>query len=84
MALQLPIRFPTELEALRKQLQAEQGLTPEQRLLAVVDALAAAEAMSHAGGVREAQLKYHQSLEDDWRRRMKEFIEQHGNSGSHS
>jgi hypothetical protein len=52
-------------------------LTPTQRLQAVVDVLSAAEALSIAGGVREAQLKYHQGLEDEWRQRMKEFIAQH-------
>jgi hypothetical protein len=27
--------------------------------------------------VREAQLKYHEDLEEEWRRRMKEFITRH-------
>jgi hypothetical protein len=77
MALDLGIRFPSEAEALRKQCRAEQGLTPLQRLQAVVDTLAAVEALSRAGGVREAQLRYQQGLEEEWRRRMKEFIQQH-------
>jgi hypothetical protein len=77
MVLQLGFEFPTEAEALRKHLHAEKGWKPSQRLLAVADALAAAEALSHAGGGRAAQLKYHQSLEEEWRRRMTEFIQQH-------
>jgi hypothetical protein len=77
MAFHLGIAFPSEADELRKHSQAAQRLTPTQRLLTVVDALAAAEAMSHAGGVRDAQLKYQQGLEDAWRRRMKEFIHQH-------
>jgi hypothetical protein len=58
-------------------LAAERQWTPAQRLLAVVDALAAAEALSQAGTVRKAQLKYHEDLEEEWRRRMKEFIKRH-------
>jgi hypothetical protein len=77
MANHLPIPFPTEPSELRKQLAAERQWTLAQRLLAVVDALAAAEALSQAGTVREAQLKYHEDLEEEWRRRMKEFIKRH-------
>lgn len=77
MAFHLPIAFPSEAEALRQQAQAEQCWTPTQRLLAVADILAASEVLSQAGGVRAAQLQYHQGLEDDWRRRMREFIQQH-------
>ena len=77
MAFHLAIPFPSEADALRKHAQAEQGWTATQRLLAVADALAAGEAMSLAGGLREAQLRYHLSLEEEWRRRMKEFIKQH-------
>ena len=77
MSFTLPIPFPSECEALRNHLRTERHLTPAQRLLAVVDALAAAEALSQAGQVRAAQLEYQQALEDDWRSRMMEFIKQH-------
>ena len=77
MAFQLAIPFPSEAEALRVLAQEQRRWTATQRLSAVVDVLAAGEALSHAGGVREAQLQYHLSLEEDWRRRMKEFIQQH-------
>ena len=80
MALHLTIPFPSEAEALRKQLQLEQHWTPTQRLLAVVDAPAAAEAVSQSGMVRDAQLKYHQRLEEEWQKRMKEFIQHHVDS----
>ena len=74
MAFRLDIVFPSEVDELRRHAQAAQGLTPTQRLLAVVDALSAAEAMSQAGGVRQVQLQYQQRLEEDWRGRLKEFI----------
>jgi hypothetical protein len=77
MPLKLQIPFAAEAEALRKQLRGERRLTPSQRLRAVADAVAAAEALSHAGKVREAQLRYHQGLEKEWQRRMKEFIARH-------
>lgn len=77
MSFHLAIPFASEAEALRKHLQREQQWSPGQRLLAVVDALAAVEALSRAGRVREAQLKYHRDLENAWRRQMKEFIRQH-------
>jgi hypothetical protein len=77
MAIHFGIPFPTERSELRRQLAAERQWTLAQRLLAVVDALAAAEALSKSGTVREAQLKYHEDLEEEWRRRMKEFIKLH-------
>jgi len=80
MSFHLAIPFPSEAEALRKQSRVEQKWTGMQKLFAVIDALAAAEVFSLAGGVREAQLKYHQSLEEEWQRRMKEFIKQHASS----
>jgi Skp family chaperone for outer membrane proteins len=76
-AVQLPIPFPTEVEALRKQCQAEQQLSPAQRLRAALDAARAADTLSQAGRVRQAQLRYQQQLEEDWARRMKEFIQRH-------
>ena len=76
MALHLTIAFPSEARALREQMQSNQG-TPTQRLQAVVDALAATEAISHAGAVRPAQLQYHAHQEEEWQRRMKEFITKH-------
>ena len=77
MAFHLAIAFPSEAEALRVHAQAQRRWTATQRLSAVADVLAAGEALSHAGGVREAQLQFHLSLEEDCRRRMKEFIKQH-------
>jgi hypothetical protein len=77
MTFHLELAFPSEAEELRQHSQAARRLTPTQRLLAVVDALGAAEALSRAGGVREAQLLYQQRLEEDWRRRIKEFFQQH-------
>jgi len=77
MAIHLKIPFPSEAAVLRKQVSAERDWTPTQRLRAVADALAAAEALSRAGQVREAQLKYHEELEAEWRRRLKEFIQRH-------
>jgi hypothetical protein len=77
MARHLAIAFPSEAEKLRRYCQAHQGWSPTQRLLAVVDTLAAAEALSQAGGRHQAQLAYQRSLEEEWRRRMMEFIKDH-------
>ena len=77
MEFHLAIPFPSEAEALRKDLQAARGWTASQRLFAVADALAAAEALSQAGEVRAAQLHYHERLEAEWRQGMKEFVKQH-------
>jgi hypothetical protein len=75
--MQLRVYFPTEAEALRKQCKAERHLSPIERLRAAVDAAHAADTLSRAGHVYEAQLRYQQQLEEDWARRMKEFIRQH-------
>ena len=48
------VAFASEAAALHKHLRAEQHWTPTQRLLAVADALAAVEALSQAGTVRDA------------------------------
>ena len=70
--------FLSEAEALRQHLRMEKDLTPSQRLHAVGDILAAAAALSQAGKMREAQVRHQIGLEEDWRRRMKEFIALHG------
>jgi hypothetical protein len=75
--MNLPISFPSQAEQLRKQLQAFAGATAEERLEAVADTLAAADALSTAGGHREEQLRYLDSCEREWRNRMREFIAQH-------
>ena len=75
--MKLPILFPSEAAQLRQQLQVLAGATPEERLRAVADTLAAAEALSSAGGRRQQQLRYEDSIEQQWRDRMREFIAQH-------
>ena len=75
--MNLPISFPSEAQQLREQLRAYAGATAEQRLEAVADTLAAVEALSIAGGRREAQLRYHDSCEREGRDRIREFIAQH-------
>ncbi|MBI2194844.1 MAG: hypothetical protein HYU36_22920 [Planctomycetes bacterium] len=82
MTSPLPIHFPSESEQIRQQAQAERLLSPAQRFRALLDALAAAERMSNAGGCRPAQLRYHQRCEEEWQRFMKQFIAQHAASGT--
>ena len=77
MSVKLPISFPSEAEQLRQHLEAIHGLRPSERLLAVADALAAAETLSMFGGRRTAQLEYHRRREEQWHRRIKEFISEH-------
>lgn len=75
--MKLPIAFPDEAQQLCEQLRAFAGATPEARLRAVADTLAAAEALSAAGGRREEQMRYHDRCEREGRDRMREFIAQH-------
>ncbi len=75
--MKLPISFPNQAEQLRHELEAFAGATAEERLQAVADTLAAADALSAAGGRREDQLRYHDWCEREWRNRMREFIAQH-------
>ncbi|MBI2807841.1 MAG: hypothetical protein HYX68_22900 [Planctomycetes bacterium] len=77
MAFSLGIRFPSEADAIRKQVQAQAGKSPGQKFLAALDVLDVAEKFSRAGTIRLEQLKIHARLEEDWQRRMKEFIKQH-------
>ena len=69
-----PISFPSEKEQLRRQAEAERNLTPAQRLRAVSDALAASERLSMSSPQRAAQLEYHRRCEEEWQRRMRDFI----------
>ncbi len=77
MSVKLPISFPSEAEQLQQHLEAIHGLTSSERLLAVADALAAAETLSMFGGRRTAQLEYHRRRKEQWHRRIKEFISEH-------
>ena len=78
----LPIAFPSEAEQLRQQLQLLAHATAEERLLAAIDTLAAAEALSLAGARRAEQMKYDASCEEEWRNRMTQFIAQHVSANS--
>jgi len=80
MSTDLPNAFRSETAELRRQIEAERHLTPTERLRAVAEALVAAEKLSESGGRRAAQLAYHQSCEEEWRRRMNEFISQYADT----
>lgn len=77
MAIELGITFPSEADALRQHVQFEARASCDERFCAVLDLLSVAETLSRAGKVRPQQLKYQELLEDEWQRRMKEFIKQH-------
>ena len=76
--------FPSEAAQLRERLRAERHLTPGERIYAVADALRVAESLSLAGQVRAAQLEYHRRQKEEWRRLMREFIDQHVGCKSHN
>ena len=78
MTVRVPIVFLSEAETLRRHARAERGLTATQRLQAVSDLLATVEALSRPEALRAAEFQHQQRLEAEWRRRMKEFIQQHG------
>jgi len=78
----LPISFPDEAAQLREHLRAIAGATVGERLRAVADTLAAAEALSEAGGRRQEQLRQQAESERQWRDCMKEFIAQHVAAGT--
>lgn len=82
--MRLPIAFPSEADQLRRKLAPYAGATAEMRLLAAADALAAAEALSKAGGRYAESLAYHERCEQQWRDRMKEFIASHVGPGTAS
>jgi hypothetical protein len=77
VSIDLPIEFPSEAEQLRARGEAARRLTPEQRLQAVADLLAAAEVLAAAGGHSLAESPYEKHCEQQWRDRMKEFIDRH-------
>jgi hypothetical protein len=77
MRIDFPMVFPSEAEELRRRAEVARKLTPSERLWAAADALAAAERLSQAGNCRALQLEYHQRCEEEWRRRMSQFIREH-------
>jgi hypothetical protein len=77
MRSNLPMVFPSEAAELRRHVEVARKLTPSERLWAAADALAAAERLSLAGDCRALQLEYHQRCEEEWRRRMSQFITEH-------
>jgi hypothetical protein len=77
MPADLGIRFPSEYERLRRQVEAERGMTVTERLLAVQDAAAAVEALGLAGGRWAEQLQNKLESEKEWQRLMSAFIAKH-------
>jgi hypothetical protein len=74
MPANLGVNFPSEYERLRRQVEAERGMTVTQRLLAVRDAVAAVEALGLAGGRQAEQLQNKLESEKEWQRLMTAFI----------
>ena len=73
----LPVKFPTPLESLRRQLADEQHLTPDERLQAVNDLLAMAAAMNPNDDVCGSQDPLWLQRETEWQTRMRELFQRH-------
>lgn len=71
----LPVKFPTPLESLRRQLADEQNLTPDERLRAVCDLLATAAAMNPTDDVYGSQDPLWLRREAEWQRCMRELFQ---------
>ncbi len=71
----LPVKFPSSVESLRRQLVDEQDLTPDERVQAVCDLLATASAMNPAEDVFGSQDPLWLRREAEWQRCMRELFQ---------
>ena len=77
MPFTLNIPFPSEKETLQKQAEIECLWTPAKRMEALADLLKAADSLAKTNDLREKQWAWHDELEQDWQRRIREFIQKH-------
>jgi hypothetical protein len=74
MSPKLPIKFPSQVSRIERQVEAERGWSASQRIAAVAESLDVVRALAAAGGRAAGQLEYRRLCKERWRQRMKDFI----------
>jgi hypothetical protein len=73
-----PIRFPDQATRVYQRAEAYRRLTPDQRLLAILDVIESGVALLEHSPHKEAGHLMRQAQEAEWRRAMKELFARHG------
>jgi hypothetical protein len=74
MSPKSPIKFPSEVSRIVRQVEAERGWSAEQRIAAVADSLDVVRALAVAGGRSAGQFEHRRRSKEQWLQRMKDFI----------
>jgi hypothetical protein len=73
-----PIRFPREADKIYAEAVAYRRLSPSERFLALLDLIAAGEALMRQSPHREAARQLQAAQEAEWRRIQRELFTRHG------
>jgi hypothetical protein len=76
--MEIPIQFPNERDKIYQAALAFRKLSPEERVLAILDVIALGAAMMAESPHREAMKRLQQEHEDAWQRAQKELFARHG------
>src|SRR5437762_3509712 len=76
--MEIPWRFPREADAIAEQAAAYRRLTPDERVVALLDLIASGFAFLAQSPHRGATLRLQQAHEAEWQRIHKELFARHG------
>jgi hypothetical protein len=76
--MEIPIHFPEEREKIYQEALTFRKLSPEERVLAILDVISLGAAMMAESPQREAMKRLQQEHEDAWQKAQKELFARHG------
>jgi hypothetical protein len=77
MSLDLPYRFPNEARKIREESLKFRQLSPDERFTRILDLIGSGQTLLADSPKRQIAQRLREQDEAEWRRRMKELIEQH-------
>ena len=80
MPLELPYRFPDEAQKIRAEALKFRRLSPDERFTKILDLIGSGEMLMADSPKREIARRLREHDEAEWRRRMKELIDNHVNA----
>jgi hypothetical protein len=76
-AIELPVRFPSEVDKIYEEAQAFRRLSPEERVRTIFDLIASGMRMLETSPKRDAARRLQEASEAEWQRIQKELFARH-------
>jgi hypothetical protein len=82
MSVKIPWRFPNRAEQIHEEALAFRRLSPDERVLRILDLIASGATLAAISPKREAARRLREQSEADWQRAFKELFARHGYSAA--